>query len=55
MASSWCVLLLGTMVAMLLALQRQLIYFPDDRAVSPAGDVIPGARDVTLTRPTGST
>ena len=43
------VLLLGGMVvAMLLALQRQLIYFPDPTPVPPAGDVIAGARDVTL-------
>ena len=41
-------LLGGTVVAMLLALQRQLIYFPDPTPVSPAGDVIAGARDVTL-------
>lgn len=30
------------------ALQRQLIYFPDDGDVPPAGRVIPGARDTTL-------
>ena len=43
------VLLLGGMVvAMLLALQRQLIYFPDPTPVSPAEAVIAGARDVTL-------
>ena len=43
------VLLLGGMVvAMLLALQRQLIYFPDSTPVSPAEAVIAGARDVTL-------
>lgn len=41
-------LLGGTMVAMLWALQRQLIYFPDPTPVPPAGDVIAGARDVTL-------
>ena len=33
---------------MLWALQRQLIYFPDATQVSPAADVIPGSRDVTL-------
>ena len=33
---------------MLTALQRQLIYFPDSTRVPPAGDVIEGARDVTL-------
>ena len=43
------VLLLGGMVvAMLLALQRQLIYFPDSTPVSPGEAVIAGARDVTL-------
>ena len=30
------------------ALQRQLIFFPDPAAVPPAGQVIDGARDVTL-------
>jgi uncharacterized protein len=38
----------GTVVAMLWALQRQLIYFPDPTPVPPARDVIAGARDVTL-------
>jgi len=33
---------------LLWALQRQLIYFPDSTPVPPAGDVIAGARDVTL-------
>ena len=41
-------LLGGTVVAMLWALQRQLVYFPDRAPVPPAGDVIAGARDVTL-------
>jgi pimeloyl-ACP methyl ester carboxylesterase len=41
-------LLLGMAVGMLTALQRQLIYFPDSTPVPPAGDVIDGARDVTL-------
>ena len=41
-------LLAGTVVAMLWALQRQLIYFPDPTPVAPAGAVIAGARDVTL-------
>lgn len=40
-------LLVGT-VAMVWALQRQLIYFPDPTPVPAAADVIPGARDVTL-------
>ena len=42
------VLLVGTAVAMLWAMQRQLIYFPDPMPVPPAADVIAGARDVTL-------
>ena len=42
------VLLLGGTVAMVSALQRQLIYFPDPTSVPAAADVIPGARDVTL-------
>jgi uncharacterized protein len=41
-------LLGGTVVAMLWTLQRQLIYFPDPTRVPPAGDVIAGARNVTL-------
>ncbi|MFC7358713.1 alpha/beta hydrolase [Nocardioides astragali] len=41
-------LLLGTVVAMSWALQRQLIYFPDRTPVPGAGEVIAGARDVTL-------
>ena len=41
-------LLLGVGTGMLWALQRQLIYFPDERAVPPAGEVVDGARDVTL-------
>lgn len=42
------VLLVGGVILMLWALQRQLIYFPDSSPVPPAGDVIDGARDVTL-------
>ena len=41
-------LLAGTVVTVLWALQRQLIYFPDPAPVAPAQDVIVGARDVTL-------
>ena len=41
-------LLLGGTVAMVWALQRQLIYFPDPTPVPAAADVIPGSRDVTL-------
>ena len=42
------VVILGIVVGMLYALQRQLIYFPDATPVPPAADDIPGARDVTL-------
>jgi len=42
------VLILGTVVGMLWALQRQLIYFPDPTPVPAAADVIAGSRDVTL-------
>jgi uncharacterized protein len=41
-------LVLGTVVAVLWALQRQLIYFPDNTSVPPVSGVIPGGRDVTL-------
>ena len=42
------VLLVGLAVGMLTALQRQLIYFPDSTTVPSAGELIEGARDVTL-------
>ena len=43
------VTLLGAVVVgMVWGLQRQLIYFPDPTQVPPAGDVISGARDLTL-------
>ena len=38
----------GLVVAMLSALQRQLIYFPDPTPLPPAAAVIAGARDLTL-------
>ena len=41
-------LLTGAVMAMLWAIQRQLIYLPDTARVPPAGEVIEGARDVTL-------
>jgi len=41
-------LLFGTVMVLLWALQRQLIYFPDNTRVRPAGAVIERARDVTL-------
>jgi uncharacterized protein len=40
--------LVGLAVGMLTGLQRQLIYFPDSTMVPSAGDVIEGARDITL-------
>jgi uncharacterized protein len=42
------VCLVGLAVGMLAGLQRQLIYFPDSTMVPSAGDVIEGARDITL-------
>ncbi|WP_372730139.1 alpha/beta hydrolase, partial [Nocardioides sp.] len=39
---------MGTVLAMVWSLERQLIYFPDPGPVAPAADVIDGARDVTL-------
>ncbi len=42
------VLLGGTVMALLWAFQRQMIYFPDNSQVPPAAEVIEGARDVTL-------
>lgn len=42
------VLLIGVVVGILWAVQRQLIYFPDPARVPPAGEVIAGARDVTF-------
>jgi fermentation-respiration switch protein FrsA (DUF1100 family) len=42
------VLLIGAVMGILWAVQRQLIYFPEAAQVPPAGDVVPGARDVTL-------
>ena len=42
------VLLVGMVIGLLWALQRQLIYFPDNARVPPAGDVIDGARDVEV-------
>jgi len=42
------VVVVGMVVGAIWALQRQLIYFPDTTKVPPAGDVIAGARDVTL-------
>ncbi|WP_181312930.1 alpha/beta hydrolase [Nocardioides campestrisoli] len=40
--------LVGGTVAMLWAVQRQLVYFPDTSTVPPAAEVLPGGRDVVL-------
>jgi len=40
--------IMGAVVGVLWAWQRQLIYFPDARQVPPAAAVIAGSRDVTL-------
>ena len=42
------VLVVGVGLAAVWGLQRQLVYFPDASDVPPAGEVLPGARDVTL-------
>lgn len=41
-------LVVGALVGLLWALQRQLVFFPDDVRVPPASEVIAGARDVRL-------
>ena len=41
-------LIMGTVVAVLWALQRHLIYFPDTTPVPSVSGIIPGGRDVTL-------
>ena len=41
-------LVVGTVVVVLFTVQRRLVYFPDPTPVPPAGDVVAGARDVTL-------
>src|ERR687897_342943 len=38
----------GLTMGILAAFQRQLIYFPDSSPVPRAGEVVEGARDVTL-------
>jgi fermentation-respiration switch protein FrsA (DUF1100 family) len=42
------VLIVGVVVGLMWAFQRQLIYFPDESSVPPADQAIDGARDVTL-------
>lgn len=41
-------LIAGVLIGMLWWQQRQLIYFPDASSVLPAGEVVEGAREVTL-------
>jgi uncharacterized protein len=41
-------LVTASLTAILWAMQRQLIYFPDEHVVPPADEVLQGARDVTL-------
>ena len=47
-ASLALVVVVGLVVGVLWAVQRQLIYFPDATPVPPADEVIVGARDVVL-------
>src|SRR4051812_16972450 len=42
------VLVIGAVMGIVWAVQRQLIYFPDAARVPPAGEVIAGACDVRL-------
>ena len=49
------VVLLLVGVGVLTALQRQLVYLPDSRAVPPAATAVAGARDVSLTTSDGLT
>jgi pimeloyl-ACP methyl ester carboxylesterase len=46
-------LLSGLLVGVLWAVQRRLVYFPDDAPVPAAADALPGGRDVTLTTADG--
>ena len=43
------VVLIGVVMLVVWAWQRQLVYFPDQTLVPPVQDVLTGARDVTLT------
>ena len=47
-AAVWVVAFATLLLAVIWALQRRLIYLPLGGAVPRAGDVLPGARDVTL-------
>ncbi|GIE99977.1 alpha/beta hydrolase [Paractinoplanes rishiriensis] len=46
-------LIVALLLALLWVAQRKLVYFPDRSAPPPAGQVLPGARDVTLTTADG--
>ena len=43
----------GVLVGLLWAVQRRLVYFPDDGPVPAAADALPGGRDVRLTTADG--
>jgi fermentation-respiration switch protein FrsA (DUF1100 family) len=45
---AYVLVVLTLTIAAVWLMQRRLIYFPDRSAPPPAGDVVPGARDVTL-------
>ncbi|MGY1773879.1 alpha/beta hydrolase [Blastococcus sp. SYSU D00813] len=47
------VLVCAVVVGLLWAVQRRLVYLPDDGPVPPAADVVPGGRDVELTTADG--
>ncbi|NEM04436.1 alpha/beta hydrolase [Geodermatophilus normandii] len=47
------VVLLALLVGLLWALQRRLVYLPDDGPVPAAADAVPGGRDVRLTTADG--
>ena len=49
------VLLLAVLMGLLWAVQRRLVYLPDDGPVPAAADAIPGGRDVRLTTADGLT
>jgi fermentation-respiration switch protein FrsA (DUF1100 family) len=49
------VVLLALLVGLLWAVQRRLVYLPDDGPLPAAADAVPGARDVRLTTADGLT
>jgi pimeloyl-ACP methyl ester carboxylesterase len=55
-AGAWLavlVVLLAVLVGLLWAVQRRLVYFPDDGPVPTAASAVPGGRDVQLTTADG--